>query len=110
MSAENGELFGIQKQTYNFIPLYAHYFDSVHSWTYKNNQTTRKVKDTMTKKDYAKIAEVFYHQLLQCLGDDKYNERMMLFATIRNMANMLHNDNSRFSYERFYTACGMPEE
>ena len=64
----------------------------------------------MTKKDYIKLAEVLNHRLYFVLGDDKYNERMTLYATMREIASMLSSDNPRFNYRKFLNACGMPED
>ena len=68
------------------------------------NQTIRKVKDTMHKQDYIKIAATLKEN--HPTVDNSMQALSVWNVIVLDFADMLAKDNPRFDRERFLTACG----
>ena len=64
------------------------------------------VRRSMTRKDYNLLAEVFKDNY-ECFNSA---EKAGLRVYLKDLATALHNDNPRFIYHRFYTACGIEDK
>jgi len=77
-----------------------------------SNQTTRKVKDKMTKKDYIKIAAMLKGTLQDIGKEESLTDETKAIARIEHsiitgkMADIFQDDNPLFDRRRFLTACG----
>ncbi len=68
------------------------------------NQTIRKVKDKMTKKDYIKIAATLKEN--HPTVDNSMQALSIWNVIVLNFADMLAKDNPHFDRSRFLVACG----
>ena len=58
----------------------------------------------MTKKDYKKVSEILKNA--RAVTQQKQLDEPLRYITIQ-LAHMFKDDNTLFSYEKFYAACGM---
>lgn len=72
-----------------------------------SNQTTRKVKDKMTKKDYIKIAATLKEN--HPTVDNSMQALSVWNVIVLDFADMLAKDNPLFDRHRFLVACGYTE-